>query len=57
MATNNTAEKTEDSLTRIFAVCDRNRTVKVETRKQKEDAKLATLRARGRQPWYTREQE
>jgi len=57
MATNNKAKNIEDPLTRIFEICDRNLAAEAEARKQKEDARLADLRAHNCQPWWLQEQE
>jgi hypothetical protein len=47
MATNNEATKTQELLTRLFGICDRNVAQQATLRKQKEDNRLADLRRRG----------
>lgn len=54
MATNNEA-KTQELLTRLFGICDRNVAQQVTARKQKEDAKLARLRKRRPLYWDDKE--
>jgi len=57
MANNDEASRIADSLTRISAVCNNNVAQSTADeqvkRKDREDAKLATLSERGCSPWYT----